>query len=381
MTTISHSPELPAPNRSVAVTFTLTQSGADFVRVWCTVAPTGSRLDGLINSVKDPRNRVKVFEGSRGSVWNDTFDKGGKYTFVAQEYQKGLGYGGGYEGDPNGSATETKLGAEATLSLFIGQKVTQPIGPPSNQATLTLWVWDDTIHATTKAQHGEDTPAISAQSPSPVLKTAIESTSVATALTALDGSDLLAIGTVGDMTTWTHSYRQAFDQHLYAEDGDSVAMHDTEDTFNRIKDTYDNPPDQKAFQEFVNQAIKALKQHVTNDIGEATTDGVFGPDSGEFHMSGGVHLSDRANVPLYESAASFAEAYGALCDLYRCFDSHQRNSSVHDSDVVFTLHATTLLMNVHIAFLRVLASATPTVPLAQSDGVQTLISNAGFKEA
>lgn len=377
MTTLSHVPELPAPKRQVTSTFSLTESGSNFARVWCTVAPTGSELDGKLNSSTDPLNRFPVFEGASGATWSHTFDKGGKYTFVAQEYLKGSGYGGGYEGDPNNSTNEEKVGSEATLTLYIGQRVTQPIGPPGNQATLVLWVWNDRIQATTKAFYGEDSPSIAAQSPTPIVRTAIESTTVKAALANLVGADLTDSLTIGDMTSWTHSLWSAFNQHLQGS-----GLHDTDDTYNFIRDSFDPTPDQKSYQDFVKEALRLLKQHVTNDTGQADPiSGLSGPDTGEFHMAGGLHLSDRAKIPLYENVSSFGEAYGALVDLYRCYDAHQRNDSVHDASNSFGLIAYTLVMLVHKAFLAVIASAVPTTPPAQSTGVQLLISSAGFKEA
>lgn len=375
MTSLSHTPEFPVPNRATVVTFQLTESTSNFVRVWCSIAPTGSALDKKLNSEIDPRNRVQVHEGSNGSSWTNTFDKGGKYTFLVQEYLKGSGYGGGYEGDPNSAASEEKVGSEATLTIYIGQRTTQVIGPAGNQATIVLWIWNDNIRATTKAFHGEDSPAIVAQSPTPIVKTAIESSSVVAALEGLVDAQVSAVNTVGDMTTWTHSYWIAFNAHLHAS-----GVHDTDDEENILRDTYDPTPDQSSFQEFVSQALKLLRQHVTNDTGGATDDGVSGPDTGEYHMDGSTHLSDRAKIPLYSSVSTFAEAFGALVDLYRCFDAHQRNDDVHDSTNIHVLHSITLLMNVHKQFLLVLASAAPAAPAAQSDGVQTLMSQAGFKE-
>lgn len=380
MAALTVSPTNPVPKFQTTVRFALTQTGTDFIRVWCTVAPTGSELDSRINSNRDPRNRIVAFEGSPATAWNYTFDKGGKYTFVAQEYLKGSGYGGGYEGDPNTADKETLVGTETTLTVFIGQRVTQPIGPPGNQATLVLWVWDDAIRATTKAFHGEDTPAIQAATPSTVVKSAIETTSVKTALAALVDLSLAIATTAGGFLAWTADYFASFNAHV--DDGD---IHTNADTYNVIPNSFLVTPDQKSYIEFVNQALKALRQHVTNDLGTpgavlvGTTP--FGPDSGNFHMNGsGDILSDRANVPLYQSVSSYAEAYGALADLYRCFTVHQADAYVHDSVDVFPIATLSYIQRVHSAFLTVLASPAPVTPPAQSDGVQTLITVAGFTE-
>lgn len=295
---------------------------------------------------------------------------------MAQEYLKGSGYGGGYEGDPNNATNEEKVGVEVTLTLYIGQRVTQPIGPQGNQATLVLWVWNDRIRATTKAQYGEDSPSIAAQSPTPIVKTAMESTTVQTALDALVDADLADVNTVGTIADWTDNLYTAFNSHLV-----SVGVHANDDTFNALAGSYSATPTQKAYQDFVNKALKLLRQHVTNDIGTADlVTNAFGPDSGEFHVMAALKVSDRTNIPLYESVGTFAEAYGAFVDLVRCFDAHQRNEDVHVSVGIYPILTPSLVMTVHKRFLEVLATATPSVPPAQSAGVQTLISLAGFKE-
>lgn len=369
------------PKFQTTVTFSLTETDTDFIRVWCTVAPTGSELDNRINNNRDPRNRIVAFEGSVATPWNYTFDKGGKYTFVAQEYIKGSGYGGGYEGDPNTANKETKVGNETTLTVYVGQRVTQQIGPPGDQATLVLWVWNEHIRETTKAFHGEDSPAITAQAPSPGLKTAIESTSVATALAALVGADLSASTTAGNISTWAQQLHTALNVHFA-----STVVHDAADTYNVLFNTFYAPVDQKSYIDFVNQGLKALRQHVTNDTGTATDppigDAISGPDSGDFHIESSELISDRAAVPLYQSVGTFAEAYGGLADLWRCFDYHQRNTAPHGSTLaIFTLTTLPLIQQVHKAVLEVLADVTPTTPSAQSNGVQTLLSVAGFKES
>jgi len=378
---LTYSPIYPVPKFQTTVTFSLTQSGSDFIRVWCTMAPTGSELDGRINSSRDPRNRVVVFEGSPATAWNNVFDMGGKYTFVAQEYLKGSGYGGGYAGDPNTADNEEKIGSEATLTIHVGQRVTQPIGPQDNQATLVLWVWDDYIHRTTKAFHGEDSPAITSASPTPAVKTAMESASVDDALDALVDVQIndLSFTTVGDITTWTSNIYDAFNAHF-----DNTPDHANVDTYNVLTPAYAIVTDEKSYIAFVKQALKALRQHVTNDTGTSTDPPVgpalYGPDSAEFHNIGGENKADTASVPLYQTVTTFAEAYGALADISRCFALHQANETVHDGVSIYPVLALPLIQQVHSAFLSVLADATPAPPPAQSDGVQTLLSLAGFKE-
>ena len=382
MASLTNSPTYPVPKFQTTVTFALTQVGTDFIRVWCTVAPTGSDLDNQINSQADPRSRVVVFEGSVATAWNYTFDKGGKYTFVAQEYIKGSGYGGGYQGDPNTADNEEKVGAESTLAIYVGQRVTQPIGPPGNQATLVFWVWDYHIRATTKAFHGEDTPAVIATAPGPVLKTAVESSTLVAPLAALVNQPLNDTSVVGNLSTWPAVFFDHYNDHVA-----SIVMHSNADQYNGLLNSFATIKDQKAYQDFVNQLLKLLKQHVTNDLGVAPAvlvgPAAYGPDSGDFHYVSGSYVSDRLAIPLYTSVSSFAEAYGAFADLWRCFGLHEHNTDVHAVETAAPLEDAlplSLIHKVHAAFLAVLADRSPATPPGQSTGVQILISTAGFTE-
>jgi len=376
VTTLTLTPLLPVPNKPVSILFTPSEASADFLRVWCTVAPTGSALDKRINSITDPRNRVNVFEGAPSTPWTANFDKGGCYTFLIQEYRKGSGYGGGYEGDPNNSENEEKLGSEQSVDVFVGQRVTMPVGPAANQATLVMWVWDSHIRATSKAFHGEDSPAIIAESPNPIVKTAVETSAVKTAVATLVDADLIAGTTIGDLTTRTQNLWSAFNAHCASVAG----AHVNADTYNPLKTSFKVTSTQKAFIEFVNAAIVAFRRHMTNDTGQPSADDppVIGPDSGEFHVS---QKSDRANLPLFDSVSTFGEAYSAFADLRRCYVAHEADLDVHDNAFSVVLTDPPLLTTVHTAYLNVIAAATPTTPPAQSDGVQALISRAGCKEA
>ncbi len=371
MADLDYSPALPAPKRQVSVTFSLTESGSDFIRVWCTVAPTGSELDSKINSANDPRNRYQIFEGSVSQSWNFTFDKGGKYTFVAQEYLKGAGYGGGYEGDPNGAANEELIGAESTLTIHIGQRVTQPVGPAGDQSTLVLWVWDDTIRETTKAFHGEDSPCLAQLSTTPRALTALQSASVETALANL--IDVNVTTAIGNVSTIVSQLVDQINEHF----ADSSA-HLTDDTANTIRLSFSFATSATELPKFVNQAIQSLSAHYVNDFGAAGT-GVYGPDTAAFHQPASTIVSDRVNALVYQSVSSFGEAYGALADIYRSAVAHALNDTVHTLTSALGLSALPKILLVHSAYCAILASTNPAVPPAQSTGVQTLISSAGFK--
>jgi hypothetical protein len=144
MPTLSTVPAYPPPNWETRVTFTLTESNTNWVRVWVTAAPEGSELRAKLDA-KAALNRFEVYAGPGGAnaLWKQTFGVGGKYTLVAQEYTRGATeFGGGYQNDARGAQTETKVGAESTLSLHIGQRLTSTISAGADSVDLALWVWD-----------------------------------------------------------------------------------------------------------------------------------------------------------------------------------------------------------------------------------------------
>jgi hypothetical protein len=78
VTALSTIPAYAPRGRKVSVIFTLTESGSNFVRVWCTAAPLGSALRQKLDGDADPLNRVQVHQGQGGEnhPWRETFDVG-----------------------------------------------------------------------------------------------------------------------------------------------------------------------------------------------------------------------------------------------------------------------------------------------------------------
>ncbi len=372
MATFTLNPARPIPNKDVKIAVNGDESGTNFFRVWATIAPTGSSLDNDIKNETDPRNRLEVYSGNGGEdfpfIYN--FDKGGKYTFIVQEYIKGSGYGGAYQDDPNGFDLEQKNGTEYTVVLYVGQRLTQSVGTQDNKATLTLWVWNSTIRPTYRAIHGEDTPSLTAESSSPVVTSAIESSTVkATLLTLHNQPVTSAVGVIKDIINniWDN-----YNDHLGTADIHGGLSNNINNLDTSLRDVYTA----NSIIEFVNSAIQKFTAHFTNNNLFDTTATAVGPGYGTWHLA-----NDRSNSPMFTSVSTLDEAFSAICDLHRCYENH-RLSGVHylHNDTTNTLIASTPLMNVHKAFLDIVASENPPVPPAQSPGAQLLISSAGFKE-
>jgi hypothetical protein len=390
MTTLSTLPVYPVPARQTAVIFTLTESGSNYVRVWCTAAPPGSELrkalDGTSDPPTEPRSRHEVYKGDGGAdkPLRRVFETGGRYVLVAQEYTKNAtAFGGGYEGDPDGYESETKVGSEATLELFIGQRMTSEIRVAGESVTVVLWVWDDTIRATTVATHGEKSPTLLATSPTVKVQAAMESAAVIAALAALaDDAVTTAIGTPATILgNGAGGFTKEWNDHLA-----DTAPHATADTENGIPTGLASAASADNLSDTVNECLLLIRYHYTNDAVKAGADPPgAGRDTGDYHVPAAVHGNDNVNMPLFRSVGDPRDAYWAVADIHRSYEAHRVSAvgtgGIHDSpDSTNVLTALPSLLALGSAVFTVWAATSPTTPATQSDGAMALIAKAGFTE-
>lgn len=378
MATLSSFPQYPIPAHNLAVVFSLTQTGTNFVRVWCTVAPAGSALDvELKKSDKATGARVQVYEGQGGTdhPWRTKIDKGGAYTLVAQEYTKGTGFGGGYEGDTRGAPTETKVGSEASLSLYVGNKIETLLGTGADRATLSFWVFNDTIRATTVATHGEATPVVTAPT-SDRAATAAKSVGVGLAVLALIGQT--ATTARGNVSTIISNFVTKFNAHI----GTAAAVHNAADANNPIKLEFSGAPTPQNITTFATEALRRLRQHEQNDwngSGPGSADGSTDPVTGvispaPYHKVGGVVQADMTNTPVMHGVGDTNDAYAALGDLWRAYEAHRQSTIVHiGADSTNTLTAlSNTIADVHNQFFVALAATSPAASPGESSGAALL---------
>lgn len=376
MASIATIPTYAAPGRDTQVVITLTQSGANFARLWVTAAPPGSELRRKLDDSKQSRVEVYTGDGGPDAPWRFRFDVGGKYTFVAQEYVKGAAaYGGGYQGAPEGNPSETKVGSESTLSVFVGQRLTSTIAAAGESVELVVWVWDTSIRETTAGVHGEDSPALVKETPTAREQAAIESTAVQAALAAL--IDQTAVSAAGSPATiiglGIGGFIKEWNDHVA-----NATAHANPDADNAIPVGLAGAASAKNLRDTVNEILPYVRQHYLND---AVKGGLAsGRDSGDYHNVTGKK-NDNVNLPLIESAGSDADAYWALAELWRSYEAH-RASTVHSSeDSTNTLTALPPLLEVARQVFAVWASTNPATPQTQSTAGITLISVAGFEES
>lgn len=372
MTTVSTLPVYPAPNRDVQVIFTLTGSASNFVRVWVTAAPPDSELRKKLDASTQNRYRVGEFDGGPDHPWRARFDKGGKYTLIAQEYTRGASaYGGGYQKSPDGAPSETKVGAEVTLQLHIGQRLTSDIQAGSDTLTVVVWVWDDAIRATTAAVHGEDSPSVLAATSTARALAVTESDTVLDALNALVNQPTSTA--IGTMSVVLSDFISKWNGHLTA-----ASVHTDDDTYNAIPVGLASGSNSATFGTAITEIIPLIRQHYTNDAVAGKI--VYGRDSAGFHNVS-FKTNDNANLPILPGATQLSEAYWALADLCRSYEAHRQNTTHHHLvDSTHGLADRPLLMQLGEIALGILASVNPVTPVTQSSGAMNFISRAGFAE-
>ena len=374
MPTLVTDPQYPVPKQKIRVTFTLSGVGANFVRVWVSDAPTGSRYRNELD--KNTVSKIQVWESADTSslTWeNGDFDMGGVYVLSCQEYTRGAAsYGGGYDGDPNAAPTETLVGSATTVYVYVGQRVSSPIGAGQDKATLVLWAWNDTIRATTVAIQGELSPAIIRPTSTRAASASVDA-NVKASLAALDG--VTAATAIGSISTIVSNIITKYELHRANSGG---SFHSVADSDNTISAGYKEAPTPSTLPQVLSAILSKLRQHELNDKGSAVVSPAQpGVNSGAYHGSSKV---DWTNLPLYAGCGTKEDVYPVLSDLWRCYEAH-RVSGIHSAtDSTNTLTAAPPLMDVHRYFLAALAALSPTVPQTKSSAAVLLAAQAGFVE-
>ena len=374
------SPEYPPPGREVTFTVSLSGDETDYVHIWVTDAPVGSELRGRLDDSKDPRRRIHVYSGRGGSSdpFRYTFDRGGKYTLVAQEVIRGASdFGGGYQGDPDGDLGVENEGNPGDITVYIGERLTSTIRAGSDSVDLVLWVWNDTIRATTRGVHGEESPAIVKPTPSARELAVIESADVQTTLSALvDVAVSTALGTVSStLGNGTGGIVKEFNDHLA-----QASVHQNNDTENAIPTGLASTSGAKSLKQAINEILPRVRNHYLNDAAYGADPLIgAGRDTGDYHNVSGK-VNDNLNLPIIDGAASEEDAYWALADLWRSHEAHRTSTSVHDAaDSTNTLSSLPALLAVAKEIFTVWSSTNPTAPSTVSSGATKLIAQAGFR--
>jgi hypothetical protein len=383
MTTVVAAPTYPVPGLTCRVTFTFTNGAANYLRVWCTVAPEDSELANALK--KSQASRVLVYEGDGGAErpWLHTFDKGGPYTLLAQEYVKGNSWGGGYEGDTRGAPTEVKLGGETTLALHIAKRLNQTLGFGDDQATLVLFVHNNTIVTTVKSVHGIKTPIIvdwtsdRAASGAGAAQNAASNVAGMTPEAALAGNSVPgSFGAVIDSTI------DSFASHTENTTG---AYHNTADNQDDLQTNYKGATSPGGLARAINKLRRRLELHMLNAKENVPANPEYvAPGSVVIHDGGGAGpYFDLKNalLPIVADENKPETLYAAFADFWRAYEAH-RTATMHDTaDNTNTLWTPEAILAVHKDFMTQVAALSPAVHAGQSTGAARLIGQGGFVEA
>lgn len=364
--TLAQVPTYPAPGRKVRVTVSAS-GGGDFARVWLTDAPLGSEWRKKL--AESTASRLEIAACDVGQAFEFTPDVGGAYVCAAQEYTLGAtAHGGAYDGDPDGYQTETKVGSESTLYLYVGERLKQTIGTGADTAVLAVWVWNDTIRQTTLAEHGEVTPALSNPSTDRARIASLDA-AVVVALTALvNQSASTALGTLSTVLT---------------NIGTKLLAHEALLTSHANADE-DNEPDTRVdLASGVEGVVTAaqnlatlLSRHIRNDdAGSGTLTA-----ASSYHVISAVPVIDWTNIPAFQNCATIEQALSVIASVWEAYESHRVSTAVHiAADSTNTLTSLPLLLRVHKAFSAAVRAMAPTAPGVVNAATARLVFGAGFR--
>ena len=371
MTSLATVPVYPPPNRQTRVTVTITDPTANYVRLYVTNAPPGSELREKLDSADDPRNRILVYKGRGGSdePWNVRFDVGGKYTFTAEEWNRSGGFGGGFQGDPDGAQVDTLIASDDTVSIYVGERLRSTIRAGSDSVDIVLWVWNSTIRPTTRGVHGEESPTLIKDSPTGRELAVLESATILPLVEAL--ADVSVSSARGSASTVLANIVNKWNAHLA-----QATVHQANDADNDIPAGLASAASAKVFKQSINEILPRIRNHYAND---AAYGGVSaGRDTGGYHDVSGK-VNDNLNLPIIDGASTEEDAYWALADLWRSYEAHRASTVVHDNaDATNTLTALPALLAIAKEFFAIWASTSPTASATTSSGA-TLLLATGFR--
>lgn len=360
-------PEFAVTSGKVEVSFSVTEAGANYVRLMCSAAPDGSQLRTRLDEAAASQV-VEVYQDEVSQTWQFTPDVGGAYTFKAHEMAKGAtSYGGGYDGDENGYRTEEKLSSN-DVTIYVGSEIETTLGVGQDKAKCRAVIHNATIIKTTKDAHGVTSPATFGATSSKA-RSASQSSSVTAALALLEGeSTATAIGDPEAMCAGLiseYEAHRASTSYHYVADGDNV-----------VQDSFHDPQSPAGLAIALNELRKQLDRHIRNDSAAAGT-GTAG-----YHQASGELRADLGVSILAPPASqdSRLSQLVLIADLRRVVASH-KTSGVHQTPDGSGTAALSRILQLHFDFMAEISKAEPDPTSGANPGVTSMIHNGGFKES
>jgi hypothetical protein len=370
--TVITTPAYPVPNRPFRLRVEPNDdTTGTHVRIWCLAAPPGTKLRKQLDESRAGRitiaAQLPISTDSQRSELTLTLEKGGGYVLQVDELVVGNvdypGFTGGYESDPRGAPGET-VKSYGQASIYVAQPVTTQLGCGADTATLKLYVHNATVVQTELAVHGETTPRIDLSSNATMrAKLAAENSTVRDDAAALAGQ--LVSDLAGDIGTSLDNEITKYNAHLKQS-----RVHVANDTDNAVNGSFLGATTAPARAAALSELRRLFTRHAKNDSGSGT-------GSAGYHSA-----ADWQNLPL--DAASPSDALNdaiAHADFFRAYEAH-RLSTVHPgTDGTNKLTALPPLLELHRAFLAVLAQASVTAPATAPLASRSSFLNSGSKTA
>lgn len=342
---ITTKPAYPVPGR-VRVNFTPSAS-VNYVRVWCTAAPEGSDYRASLERFGTVASdaRVVVFEGYTKEEWQPFLTVGGRYSFEAQEYTRDTDEGA-YRFDPRGAPTETKVGAEQSVDIYVGEQVTQKLTTQDlgDSIEFTYFVFNDTVRETTLNIHGINSPSY-INPTSERMRLAAQATAVQSAAGAM--VDQTTTTVFGDIAALIEEIRVDLSAHM-----EDLTYHSAVDTENR-------DGVRKISRSSIVSPVRKFMSHFDNHIRNTPN---------EVHEDGSAVVNSDANSALFATIpTSVADAVAALADIIRATDRHYASAVPHKATTDSRATTTTLglIVATHNAFWDALEITAGVPPVGQ----------------
>ena len=348
-------PQYPIPGRECTITFSGLASGTDKIQLFPVSAPVGSALRESIDASKGVR--TEIHSGPAGVPWKFAPEVGGVYTFTLQETSIQPAAGSLFQNDTTG-APLPQITQSGQVVLYVGEAMQLTLGESPDEVTLKLYVWNDTVMATSVAVHDEDTPAL------------IEPTSPTADSASYDEELLetvgLLVGKTGTQIAGTLAADFATVRDLYQAHAASVTAHTNNDDVNTISDGWTATNDKTAAAA-INELRSVIAGHTTQleDLAEAE-----------------IHSRIDGETAFFASGAgaSRGSKFFALADALVRLRDHADLSGPHAS-VVAVAGAVGPLTDVHVKYIKALQKGSPDSPDARNPGASILGALGGFEAA
>jgi hypothetical protein len=373
--TVITTPAYPVPGKSFRLRAEriLNSTTGTHVRIWCLAAPRGTKLRKQLDDSRAGRISLVALlpitdptTSANQHHVDLTLEKGGGYVLQVDEILVGNvdypGFTGGYEGDPRGAPGET-VKSNGVTTIYVAQGFTMQLGCGAETATLKLYVHDATVVQTELAVHGETTPRIDLGSSATArARLAAENSFVRDAAAALAGQ--LATTLVGDIGSSLDNEITKYNAHLKQS-----RVHLSNDEDNAVNGSFLGATTAPARAAALSELRRLFTRHAKNDSGSGT-------GSAGYHSA-----ADWQGLPL--DAASPSDALNdaiAHADMWRAYEAH-RLSTVHPrTDGTNKLTALPPLLELHRAFLAVLAQSSADTPATGQSAGALLVSQMGARE-